>query len=148
LIGILSGFVVLFGLLAARRLNAWTAWFLTTTVLTSVTGFLFPFHRLLPSHILGILSLILLTVAIYARCGRKLTAAWSRTYAATSVLALYLNVFALIVQLFQKVPALKAAAPTQSEPPFKMTQLLFLLVFLILTIAATKQFRFDKLRIA
>jgi hypothetical protein len=126
----------------------WTALFLTATVLTSVTGFLFPFHRLLPSHILAILSLILLAVAIDARYGRKLTGAANRTYATTSVLALYLNVFVLIVQLFQKLPALKAAAPAQSEPPFKMTQLLFLIIFLILTIAATKQFRYDKLRIA
>ncbi|MGC2765368.1 MAG: hypothetical protein WB607_07665 [Candidatus Acidiferrum sp.] len=97
LIGMVSGFVVLFGRLTARRLIAWTALFLTTTVLTSVTGFLFRFHGLLPSHILSILSLILLAVAIYARYGRKLTGAWSRTYAATSVLALYLNVFVLIV---------------------------------------------------
>jgi hypothetical protein len=146
LIGILSGFVVSFGLLAAKRLERWTALFLITTVLTSVTGFLFPFHRLLPSHILGILSLVLLAIAIYARYSRKLTGFWSRTYAATAVLALYLNVFVLIVQLFAKVPALKAMAPTQTEPPFKLTQLMFLVLFLVLTAAAIKRYRSDQLR--
>jgi hypothetical protein len=148
LIGILSGLVVAFGLLTAKRLDGWTAVFLATTVLTSVTGFLFPFHRLLPSHILGTLSLILLAVAIYARYSRKLAGAWSRTYAATAVLALYFNVFVLIAQLFQKVPALKAMAPTQSEPPFKLTQLVFLVVFVALTVAAAKRFSNEQLRAA
>jgi|SRR5271169_4094610 len=145
LIGILSGLIVLFGLLTAKRLEGWTAIFLVTTVLTSVTGFLFPFHRLLPSHILGIISLILLAVAIYARYSRKLAGAWSRVYAATAVLALYLNVFVLIAQLFQKVPALKTLAPTQTEQPFKLTQLVFLVLFAILTVAAAKRFRYDQL---
>jgi hypothetical protein len=148
LIGILSGLVVAFGLLTAKRLDGWTAVFLATTVLTSATGFLFPFHRLLPSHILGILSLILLVIAIYARYSRKLAGAWSRTYAATVVLALYFNVFVLIAQLFQKVPALKAMAPTQSEPPFKLTQLIFLVVFVALTVAAAKRFSDEQLRTA
>jgi hypothetical protein len=148
LVGILSGFVVLFGMLTAKRLDGWTAVFLITTVLTSVTGFLFPFHRLLPSHILGIISLVLLAVAIYARYSRKLAGTWSRVYAATAVLALYLNVFVLIAQLFQKVPALKALAPTQTEQPFKLTELVFLILFLVFTAAATKRFRYDQLRAA
>jgi hypothetical protein len=148
LIGILSGFVILFGLLTAKRLDGWTAIFLTTTVLTSATGFLFPFHRLLPSHILGVLSLILLAVAIYARYLRKLAGAWSRIYAVTAVLALYFNVFVLIAQLFQKVPALKAMAPTQSEPPFKLTQLVFLVVFVAFTAAAAKRFHNEPLKAA
>jgi hypothetical protein len=148
LIGILSGLVVAFGLLAAKRLEGWTAIFLVTTILTSVTGFLFPFHRLLPSHILGVLSLILLAVAIYARYSRKLAGGWSRTYAVTAVLALYLNVFVLIAQLFMKVPALKVMAPMQSEPPFKLTQLVFLIVFVALTIASAKRFHNVELRAA
>jgi len=148
LVGILSGFVVLFGLLAAKRLDGWTALFLITTVLTSVTGFLFPFHGFLPSYGVGIVSMILLAVAIYARYSRKLTGAWSRTYAATAVLALYLNVFVLIVQLFEKVPSLTALAPTQSEPPFKLTQLVALVLFVVLTAAAAIRFHDEQLRTA
>src|SRR3989442_15084441 len=108
LIGIGSGFVVLFGLLASRRLNGWTALFLVTTVLTSVTGFLFPFHRFLPSHGVGVISLIVLAVAIFARYTRQLAGAWRRSYVICAMTALYLNVFVLAVQLFEKVPALKA----------------------------------------
>ena len=148
LLGILSGLIVLFGLLTAKRLDGWTAVFLITTVLTSVTGFLFPFHKLLPSHILGILSLVLLSVAIYARYSKKLVGGWSRVYAATSVLALYLNVFVLIAQLFMKVPALHALAPTGTEGPFKITQLTFLVLFLLFTVLAAKKFHFRELRTA
>src|ERR1700693_3975177 len=117
LIGIFSGFVVVFGLLAGKRLDGWTALFLVSTVLTSVTGFLFPFHRFLPSHGVGIVSLIVLAVAILARYAFHLACAWRPISAVTAVIALYLNVFVLIAQAFQKVPALKAMAPTQSQPP-------------------------------
>lgn len=141
LIGILSGFVVVFGMLTEEKLDGWTALFLATTILTSVTGFFFPFHGLLPSHVLGILSLLVLPVAIVARYGRQLAGAWRRIYVITAMIALYLNVFVLIAQLFMKVQALKAMAPTQSEPPFKMTQLVVLVVFVVLTIAAAKKFR-------
>src|SRR6202521_1743052 len=118
LIGIFSGFVVVFGLLAGKRLDGWTALFLVTTVATSVTGFLFPFHKFLPSHATGIISMVALTVAVLARYVRHLDGAGRRTYVISAMIALYLNVFVLIAQAFQKVPALKAAAPTQSEPPF------------------------------
>jgi hypothetical protein len=141
LIGIFSGFVVVFGLLAAKRLDGWTALFLVTTVLTSVTGFLFPFHRFLPSHGVGIVSLIVLAIAILARYGRPHAGAWGRIYVVTAMIALYLNVFVLIVQAFQKVPALKAMAPTQSEPPFLLTQLVVLVLFVVLGIAAAIRFR-------
>src|SRR6267378_2079732 len=95
LIGIFSGFVVVFGLLVAKRLDGWTTLFLASTVLTSVTGFLFPFHGFLPSHGVGILSLLALAIAIFARYGRHLIGLWRRTYAitVTAVIALYLNVF-------------------------------------------------------
>ena len=146
LLGILSGLVVLFGLLTAKRLDGWNSLFVITTVLTSVTGFFLPAHHLMPSHILGIISLVLLAIAIYGRYGRRLVGVWSRVYAATAVLALYLNVFVLIAQLFQKVPSLKALAPTQTEQPFKLTQLVFLILFLIFTAAAAKRFRYDQLR--
>ncbi len=143
LIGILSGLVVLAGLLAGKRLDGWTALFLVTTVLTSVTGFLFPFHKFLPSHGIGIVSLIVLAVAIVARYLRRLAGAWRKTYAISAVIALYLNVFVLIAQLFQKVPALKAMAPTQSEPPFLVAQLGCMALFVVLGIGAAIKFRID-----
>jgi hypothetical protein len=141
LIGILSGLIVVLGLLTAKPLNGWTAIFLISTVATSVTGFLFPFHKLLPSHILGILSLLVLAIAIFARYARHLARGWRRTYVITAMLALYLNVFVLVVQLFEKVPALKELAPTQSAAPFKLTQLTVLIVFVLLTILSAIRFR-------
>jgi hypothetical protein len=140
LIGILSGFVVLVGLLTSRRLNGWTALFLLSTVLTSVTGFLFPFHRFMPSHAVGILSCVLLTLAIIARYAMRLVGGWRRTYAITAVLSLYFNVFVLVAQLFDKVPALKAIA-AQSPRPFAVTQLFVLVVFVVLTFFAAIKFR-------
>src|SRR5580700_899586 len=104
LIGIFSGLVVAYGFLAGKLLDGWTAAFLTSTVLTSVTGFLFPFHHLLPSHIVGVISLVILAIAIFARYGRKLTGGWRATYVVSAMAALYLNVFVLVVQLFLKVP--------------------------------------------
>lgn len=140
LIGILAGLVVLFGLLTSRQLNGWTTVFIWSTVATSVTGFLFPFHRFLPSHAIGIISLIVLAVAIYALYGRHLAGAWRLVYAVTAMIALYLNVFVLIAQLFAKVPALKALAPTQTEAPFKEAQLVALIAFVVLTILAAIKF--------
>jgi hypothetical protein len=134
LAGIGAGFVVLFGMLTARRFEGWTKLFLWTTVATSATGFLFPFHRLLPSHIVGLVSLIVLAIAIRAQ------SRWRKTYVITAVIALYLNVFVLVAQLFMKVPALKALAPTQSEPPFQIAQLIVLVLFLVLGILAVKKF--------
>jgi len=141
LIGIVSGFVVMYGLLGGRRLDRWTALFLLTTVLTSVTGFLFPFDHLLPSHRVGIISLLVLAVAILARYPLHLAGGWRRTYVLTAVMALYLNVFVLVVQSFLKVPALHAMAPTQQEPPFLVAQLIVLALFIWLAIAAVKNFR-------
>jgi hypothetical protein len=141
LAGIVSGFVVLFGLLTAKRLNGWATFFLATTVATSLTGFLFPVRHFMPSHGVGILSLIVLACAIYARYARDLIGPWRKVYVVGAVVALYLNVFVGIVQAFLKVPALKALAPTQSEPPFKLTQLVVLALFVALAIAAAFRFR-------
>ena len=141
LIGIVSGFVVALGLLAAKRLDGWTAFFLISTVATSVTGFFFPFHGFTPAIGVGIVSLVVLAVAIFARYTRKLTGAWHWIYVVTAMIALYLNVFVLIVQLFQKVPALKALAPTQSETPFLVAQLVAFALFVVLTIFAAIRFR-------
>src|SRR2546430_6509895 len=143
LIAIFAGFVVAFGLLTAKRFDCWTALFLIMTVLTSVTGFFFPFHGFTPAIYVGIISLVVLAIAIFARYGRKLAGAWRWIYVVTAMLALYLNVFVLIVQLFQKVPALKALAPTQSEPPFLVTQLFALALFVVLTIVAAIKFRIE-----
>jgi hypothetical protein len=148
LAGIFAGFVVVLGLLIAKPFDGWTALFLVTTVLTSMTGFLFPFHHFLPSHVIGILSLIALAIAIFARYPRHLEGGWRKGYVISSMIALYFNVFILIVQLYEKVPALKALAPTQSEAPFKVTQLTNLVLFIVLTILATIRFRVARLRTA
>jgi len=141
LVGIGSGFVVVFGLLAGRSLNGWTGLFLLTTALTSLTGFGFPVHHLLPSHVIGIILLVVLAIAVLARYAFHLAGPWRRTYAIFAAIALYLNVFVLIVQSFMKVPALKALAPTQSEPPFLVAQLVVLALFTVLTIFVAKRFR-------
>ena len=141
LIGILAGLVVMFGLLTSKALKGWTAVFIWTTVATSATGFLFPFHRFLPSHAVGIMSLVALAVAIYALYGLHLAGAWRRVYAISAMIALYLNVFVLVAQLFDKVPALKALAPNKTEAPFKEAQLAVLILFVVLTILAAIRFR-------
>jgi hypothetical protein len=141
LIGIFSGFIAVFGMIAGKRLDGWTALFLVTTALTSITGFFFPFHKLLPSHILGIISLAVLAFAIPARYLLHLAGAWRKVYAVTASIALYLNVFVLVAQLFMKVPSLHALAPTESEPPFLISQVVVMAVFIVLTIAAAIKFR-------
>lgn len=140
LIGILSGLAVMAGLLNGRRFDRWTVLFLASTVATSVTGFFFPFHGFTPAIVVGIISLFLLVGAIFARYARGLVGAWRWIYVVTAMMALYLNVFVLIVQLFQNVPSLKGLAPTQTEPPFLVAQLSALVIFIILTILATIRF--------
>lgn len=139
LVGIGSGLIVMFGFLIGRQLSGMTAIFLITTVLTNVTGFGFPFDHLLPSHIVGIISLVVLAVAIPARYLFHLAGPWRWIYVVTAAVALYLNVFVLIVQLFEKVPALNALAPTQKEPPFLVVQLVVMAIFVALTIVAAKE---------
>ena len=140
LIGIGSGLVILYGLLRGKRMDSGTVLFLSTTAATSLTGFGFPFHQLLPSHVVGIISLVVLAAAGFARYARHLAGAWRATYVVGAVMALYLNVFVLFVQLFRKVPALKAVAPTQTEAPFAATQLAVLVVFVVAGIFAVKRF--------
>jgi len=105
-----------------------------------VTGYGFPFEHLMPSHIVGALSLLVLAIAILARYPYRLQGAWRRTYISSAAIALYFNVFVLVVQAFQKVPALKALAPKGSEPPFLAAQLIVLVLFIVLTAFATKRF--------
>lgn len=144
LAGIGTGFIVVYGMLAGKRLDGWTAIFLATTVLTSLTGFLFPVEHLLPSHVVGIISLLVLAVAILARYALHLAGAWRWIYVVCAVLALYLNSFVAVVQSFLKIPALKALAPTQKEPPFLVAQLVVIAIFIVFGILAVKKFRLER----
>jgi hypothetical protein len=140
LAGIGSGFVVLFGFLHGKRLDGWNVIFLTTCALTSLTGFLFPFGQLLPTHILGLLSLSAWTIAIVIRNSFGFNG-WSRVvYVVAVAMALYFNCFAAVVQLFAKIPALKAIAPTRTESPYVIAQSVVLAVFVLLTYVAAKRF--------
>ena len=140
LLGILAGFVVMTGMVTARPLGGWTAFFLITTIATSVTGFFFPFERLTPAYVVGAISLVILALAVYARYPAHLAGSWRWIYVATAVAAQYLNVFVLVVQMFQKFPSLKRLAPTQKEPPFQVAQAAVLLVFVAWGIFAGLRF--------
>src|SRR5947199_5312951 len=146
LIAIVSGIIVMFGLLGSNRMPGLTAIFLLFTILTSATGFLIPpllSEKLLPSHIVGILSLVLLAIACVALYGMKLSGAWRSVYVVTAMTSLYLNIFVLIIQAFLKVPALHALAPSvpPSEPPFAIIQGIVLVFFVIVIIGAVRRFR-------
>jgi hypothetical protein len=141
LIGIGSGLVVLYGMMRGKRMDSGTAIFLATTAATSLTGFLFPFHGVTPGIVVGIISIAVLAVACGARYMRHLTGGWRTIYVITAETALYLNVFVLVVQLFEKVASLRALAPTQSEPPFVITQGVVLAIFVVGGIFAVKGFR-------
>jgi len=118
LIGIGAGLLVMYGLIKGKRFDGATAIFLLTTVLTSITGFAFPNEHVTPGMIVGGISLVVLALAIVGRYVFHLGGPWRSIYVITAMIALYLNCFVLVVQLFEKVPALHAAAPTQKEPPF------------------------------
>jgi len=143
LVGIVAGCVVVGGLMAGKRLDGWTGLFLATTVLTNATGFGFPFTQVLPGHIVGALSLIILALVIVARYVKHLAGPWRNIYTVGSIVALYLNVFVLVNQLFLRIPALIVAAPHQNEPPFVVTQLLVLALFIWLGRVTVKGFRIE-----
>jgi hypothetical protein len=147
LVGIASGLVVLYGLITGRRLDRWTLVFLSTTVLTSVTGFLFPNKHVTPGIIVGILSMALLALAISSRYLLALAGHWRRTYTISAVVALYFNCFVLVVQGFEKVSFLHALAPTQKEPPFAIAQGLLLVAFLVLGTLAAKRFKEQPIKV-
>jgi hypothetical protein len=140
LIGIASGLVVVYAMLNSKDRMFWTALFLGTTVLTSVTGFMFPFHQLLPSHVVGGISIVALAIALYALYARRLAGSWRWIYIAGALLALYLNIFVGVVQSFQKVAFLQPLAPTQSELPFVIAQTGLLAIFLVLGYLAVARF--------
>jgi hypothetical protein len=141
LVAIVTGLVVLGGMLVANPLSGWTAVFLWTTIATNVTGFFFPYKGFKPSYVVGALSLVLLTLAYQGLYAHHLDGSWRWIYVVTAVASLYFNVFVLVVQSFLKVPALNALAPTQTEPPFKRTQLAVLAAFVVLGTLATINFR-------
>nr|MEA2798291.1 hypothetical protein [Phenylobacterium sp.] len=141
LIAILAGLVALVAMIANRRLNGVTALFLFTTVLTSVTGFFFHSKAIGPPHIVGVISLVVLAIALWALYGRKLVGVWRPVYVVTAVLALYLNCFVGVVQAFDKIPALHALAPKGTEPPFAAAQGATLLLFIVLGYLATRAYR-------
>jgi hypothetical protein len=136
LIALVSGFVAVYGLLTSRQLEGWTLIYLVTIVATSVTGFFLPADRFLPSHAVGIISLVILAATIAGRYVFQLAGAWRWIYAAGMVAALYLNTFVGVVQAFQKISALHALAPTQSEPPFAIVQVAVLIAFVVVGILA------------
>lgn len=143
LIGIVTGLVVLYGLLNSQSMPGMTAVFLLTTILTNATGFMFPFEKLLPSHIIAILSLVLLAIACYALYGMKLSGIWRPIYLITAIASLYLNVFVLVIQSFLKIGPLHELAPSvpPSEPPFAATQGIVLVLFVIAGIMALRRYR-------
>jgi hypothetical protein len=143
LIAIVSGFIVMSGLFGSNRMPGLTALFLLFTILTSVTGFMFPFTELLPSHMIGILSLVLLAIACIAFYGMKLSGAWRWIYVVTAMVSLYLNVFVLVTQSFLKVPALTALAPGNppSGPAFAVAQGIVLVFFILVIVGAVRRFR-------
>ena len=140
LIGIVSGFIVLFGMFGAKRLDGWTALFLLTTILTSVTGFLFPATSFTPAQGVGIVSLVVLAVALLGLYIFRLAGSWRWIYVTGAVAALYLNVFVAVAQAFQKLPFLQPLAPTQSEPPFIVTEVIVMAIFFVLGFVALKRF--------
>jgi hypothetical protein len=141
LIAIGTGFIVLYGLINGKLLSPWNVVFLVTTILTSLTGFAFPNDKVTPGIILGILSMIVLAIALVALYVFHLKGAWRRTYAITAMIALYFNVFVLIAQTFEHVPTFHALAPTGTETPFKVAQTLLLILFAFLITKAAKTFR-------
>ncbi len=140
LVGILAGYVMLGSLIEDVQRDGWTALFLAATIATSVTGFLFPSTGLDPARVIGIISLAALAIALFALYGRGLAGPWRWIYVVSAVLALYLNIFVGVVQAFQKIPFLRPLAPTQSEPPFLVAQIIVLIAFVILGFLAVRRF--------
>ena len=138
LVGIASGLLVMYGLITARSFDLWTFLFLSTTALTSLTGFAFPNKHVTPGIVIGVLSMIVLAIATLARYGMRMSGAWRSIYVISSAIALYFNVFVFVVQSFEKVPALRALAPTQKESPFAISQLVVLVLFVVATVAAVR----------
>ncbi len=141
LVGIASGLVVMYGFLNARRLDRWTMLFLATTALTSLTGFAFPNKHVTPGIVIGVLSMLVLSIAALARYGLRMSGPWRSIYVISSAIALYFNMFVLVVQSFEKVSALRVLAPTQKEAPFAIAQLAILILFVVATVISVRRFQ-------
>ncbi len=141
LVAILSGLMIVFGMMSGKRLNGWTALFLLMALATDITGFMFPYHGFTPGIGVGIVSMLVLAIALFARYSRHMAGGWRMIYAITTLIAVYLNIFVLVAQLFEHVPSLHALAPTGSEPPFLIGQVIVMVIFIALGIAAVKGFR-------
>jgi hypothetical protein len=142
LVGIMTGFIVVALMLQSAPIAGWNAFFLVSTILTSITGYFFPItNGVTPAHVVGAISLVLLAVALFAIYGKKLVGPWRKAYVATAIAALYLNFFVAVVQSFNKFTYLNKFAPTGSEPPFAVVQGIVLIGFIILGIAAVRRYR-------
>jgi hypothetical protein len=141
LIAIATGIVVALAMVGGRELPVLTAIFLATTVLTTLTGFLFPITAFTPALAVGVISAVILAIALLALYAFRLAGHWRWIYVVTAIAALYLNVFVLVVQSFQKLEVLQPLAPTQSEPPFVAAQGVVLIAFIVLGILATRRYR-------
>jgi len=141
LVAIVTGFIAVFEMIGNKRLGLWNTIFIWTTVATSVTGFGFPITGVTPGIIVGVISLVLLAVALAALYGQHFAGPWRWIYVVTAIGALWFNVFVLIVQSFQKIDALKALAPTQSEPPFQIAQGVALVLLVVLAVIAVRKYR-------
>ncbi|MGA2568772.1 MAG: hypothetical protein ABSF41_18335 [Pseudolabrys sp.] len=141
LVAIVTGLIVLFGMLGSQRMPGWTALFLATTVLTSVTGFLFPVKGFTPALGVGVVSLVILGIALISLYGKLLAGSWRWIYVAAAIAALWFNVLVLVVQAFMKVASLHALAPNGNEPPFIVAQAVAMLFFLVLGVIAAFKFR-------
>jgi hypothetical protein len=138
---LIAGLVVVIGLFTSKTLRGWTTFFLVTAIATSVTGFGFPFETFGASHWIGVVSLVVLALAVLARYAFHYAGTWRWLYTVGTVVAFYFLVFVLIAQAFKKVPSLEALAPTLSEPPFAIAQLVVLIIFLAIAVATARKFR-------
>ena len=143
----MAGLLAVYGLSQGKLWAGWTHLFLLTTVLTSLTGYLFPVEHVLPSHIIGAISLVVLAIAMVALYGQNVKGGWRRTYVISAVIALYFNGFVLVAQSFMKVPVLHALAPKGAEPPFAIVQLIVLVAFIWLGFKAVKNFRAEAVQV-
>jgi hypothetical protein len=140
MLAIFAGFIVVGAMFAGANLGGWTAFFLIMTILTSLTGFLFPFKTVTPAIVVGVIASLILIVALWALYKHRLAGRWRVVYVVSAIVSLYLNVFVLVVQSFQKVSFLNPYAPTGSEPPFMIAQVATLVAFIILGWMAVRRF--------
>jgi hypothetical protein len=141
LVAIAAGFIAVIEMIGNKPLGFWNSLFLWTTIATSVTGFGFPIAGVTPGIVVGVISLVLLAVALFAVYAQHLAGPWRWVYVVTAIAALWFNVFVGIVQSFQKIASLKALAPTQAEPPFQIAQGVALVLLVILAVLAVRKFR-------